>query len=786
MCSNEELNNGLIIVESPAKAKTLTSFFGKKYKVIASYGHIRDLVPKDGSVKPEDHYKMLWEYNERGKKQIDEISKYLEMSDNLYLATDPDREGEAISWHILEVLKERNQIKNKQIKRVVFHEITKAAVYEAFKTPRELDHNLVGAYLARRILDYLVGFNLSPVLWRKMPGARSAGRVQSVALRIIVERELEIMRFKEDEYWTISANVCTPHGSFDSELTKINGNKLEKFEISDKELACKIKNEVEERKYKVEKIERTKKKRNPNAPYTTSTLQQDAVRKLGFTSKKTMQVAQHLYEGIMINGTMTGLITYMRTDSTNLSNEAISESREYINEKIGEKYLPKEPMIYKTKTRNAQEAHEAIRPTSFYKTPDSIKDSLSTDEYELYKLIWTRAISSQMEAAIISQVDIYIESTDKRFTLKATGSTIEFDGFLKVYNDSLDENIQTSKKENKLPKIEQDEQITLGTVTPTQHFTQPPARYNEASLVKKLEELGIGRPSTYATIISVLQSRKYVTIAKKVFKPEQTGYFAVSFLKNYFTKYIEYDFTADMEKELDEIANGKLNWEKVLDKFCVEFNKAIETAKGLTITEVINNIEEDLGDYIFKEFGQDRICPSCRKGKLHLKFGRYGAFIGCSEYPDCKNIIQIGNNNIDNKNAIAQNEREKSLGIDERYENDKILLKRGPYGYYLEWQTTKDPKDETGKKPKRKPIPKFILEPTELTIGEAITLDRLPIALGEHPKSSETINLCLGRLGPYLKIGKKSYALPKDVSFLHVTLNEAIRIIDEKDKTQLK
>ncbi len=773
---------GVVVVESPAKAKTLGNYLGKTYKVIASYGHIRDLVSKNGSVDPENHYKMLWEFNARGKKQIKEISEAIKQSDNIFLATDPDREGEAISWHILETLNAKKILKDKNIKRVVFHEITKSAVQRAFKNPKDLDSDLVEAYLARRILDYLVGFTLSPVLWRKMPGARSAGRVQSVALRLIVERELEIQEFKPEEYWSIHADFAAEKGSFNSNLTCYDGKKIEKLDIKNENQALKIKNVLEQKKYYIKKIDTKAVKRTPYAPFTTSTLQQDAVRKLGFSAKKTMQIAQKLYEGISIDGNMHGLITYMRTDSTNLSQEALSEARDYINSNFGAQYLPKSPKIYKTKSKNAQEAHEAIRPTSFNRAPNAIRKYLSDDEFVLYELIWKRALSSQMENATLNQISVEISSNDEQAQFKTTGSTISFDGFLKVYveatdNDSADED----KKSSKLPALNEGEQLDLLNILTSQHFTQPPARFNEASLVKKLEELGIGRPSTYATIINVLQVRKYVSLQKRTFMPESIGFLVISFLRKFFSKYVEYDFTADLEEELDEISNGRLNWEKVLDKFWIEFKANVEKAQQLTITEVIDAVEHDIRNYIFKDLDVNRTCPVCASGKLKLKLGKFGAFLGCSNYPDCKYIKPIGHEAL--SDDVLQTPTKIELGKDSRHNDDTVLLKKGPYGYYLEWENTKDPQDDKGKKPKRRSIPKYIAEPSELTIDDAIRLDSFPIILGQYPNSKKDIELMLGRFGPYLKMGEERFKLEKDASFLKLDIKSAIKIIDSALET---
>ena len=770
---------GIVVVESPAKAKTLGAYLGNEYKVIASYGHIRDLVSKNGSVDPDNHYKMLWEFNARGKKQISEITGALKNSDKLFLATDPDREGEAISWHILETLKEKKALKDKVINRVVFHEITKSAVKHAFENPQELNQSLVEAYLARRVLDYLVGFSLSPVLWRKMPGAKSAGRVQSVALRLIVERELEVQRFKSEEYWTIHADFEAEKGSFSANLTHYNGKKLEKLDIKNEQLANDIKSVIEQKKFYIDNVEKKSVKRNPYAPFTTSTLQQDVVRKLGFSAKKTMQIAQKLYEGISIGGTISGLITYMRTDSTNLSKDAIDESRGYIGSNFGDKYLPKSPRIYKTKTKNAQEAHEAIRPTSFERSPESMSQYLDSDELKLYELIWKRALASQMESAIIDQVSTEIISNDKTEIFKANGSTVSFDGFLKVYVESTDDD-QEDKKSKKLPPLTEGENLEILNILSSQHFTQPPPRFNEASLVKKLEDLGIGRPSTYATIINVLQERKYVSLQKKTFIPENVGFLVTSFLRNFFSKYVEYSFTANLEEELDDISNGKIVWENVLDKFWQEFNSNINNAQELAVTDVITKVEEDLNDYIFHDAPENRVCPLCKKGKIGLKLGRYGAFLGCSDYPNCKYTKRLGNGESGNS-AEYDKDNKTEIGKDKNNKNDKVYLKKGPFGYYFEWEKTKDANDKGGKKPKRLSVPKFIADPLEMNIQDVMILDSLPKSLGVDPNTNLEAQVVLGRFGPYLKVGKLSYKLEKDLSFIRLTLDDAINIIKKQN-----
>ncbi len=767
---------GVVVVESPAKAKTLSSFLGRDYKVIASYGHIRDLPSKNGAVDVNDHYHMTWQMNDRGKKQMKEITSLLSETNQLFLATDPDREGEAISWHILESLKKKRVLKNVEVQRVVFHEITKTAIQHAFQTPKSLDMNMVETYLARRVLDYLVGFSLSPILWRKVPGARSAGRVQSVALRLIVERELEIQAFQSEEYWTISADFLHKDAQFTANLTQFDGKKLAKLDIKDEAQAQSIKEALAHNSYKVDSVEKKAVKRNPYAPFTTSSLQQDAFRKLGFSAKKTMQIAQKLYEGVSVGGVLTGLITYMRTDSTALSNESIAAARALIDREFGSKYLPKSPRIYKTKTKNAQEAHEAIRPTSFDRTPSTLQGVLSHDEFCLYELIWKRSLASQMENAVIDQVSVNIISDDEQHVFKATGSTVSFDGFLKVYVESTDNDTAKKDGNNKLPKLSENDNLDLKEITCAQHFTQPPPRFNEASLVKKLEDLGIGRPSTYATIINVLQVRKYVVLQKRVFVPQNIGFLTTSFLRNFFSKYVQYDFTANMEENLDDISNGKAQWETVLNDFWTEFNAAIKKADELSITNVIDIVEHDINDFIFQDFKEERKCPLCHEGEIHLKLGRYGAFIGCSRYPDCTFTHKI-NGEAANEDIGVERFNEE-LGCDPTRKNDTVFLKKGPYGYYFEWEKTKDPKNN--KKPKRIGVPKCVQEPKDLGLDDALKIDSLPIVLGKHD-DGEDITLCLGRFGPFVKHAKISYKITDHEKFWNITLDEAKKIVMKND-----
>ena len=814
----------LVIVESPAKAKTINKYLGSDYKVLASFGHIRDLPSKDGSVDPEHDFAMTWELSSGGKKRLSDIIKALKDCDTLILASDPDREGEAIAWHILEELKAHKTLKGKTIQRVVFHEITKHAITEAIQNPRTIDDNLVSAYMARRALDYLVGFTLSPVLWRKLPGSKSAGRVQSVALRLICDREIEIEKFKPEEYWTIDVDLLTSKEALiTSHLIQLDGKKLEKMDLKTQAQAEEAKSKIDAQDFSVSNVERKKANRYPAPPFTTSTLQQEGARKLRFSAKKTMQIAQKLYEA--------GLITYMRTDAVNLSVEAITACREAITKYFGEAYLPKEPKEYKTKSKNAQEAHEAIRPSDVMNTPKKMETKLDSDSYKLYELIWKRTIACQMNPAILDKVSIDFMSGDKLILLRATGQVIAFDGFLKLYQESKDDD--NEDEDNRiLPNVENGESVKKGEIRTDQHFTTPPPRFTEASLVKKLEELGIGRPSTYATIISVLQERKYVRVEKLRFIPEDRGRIVTVFLENFFRKYVEYDFTAMLEERLDDISAGEMQWKKLLQGFWNKFIKNVDDVKPLQITEVINRIDEALSYHLFppREDGSDpRSCPDCKEGRLSVKFGKFGAFIGCSNYPTCKYTKPL----TDFKEEEAADTprqpspEDKILG---EMNTQKIYLKKGPYGFYL--QLGEDA-TATTEKPKRAALPKGIT-PEEITLEQAQRLLSLPLDLGEgiilsagkfgpyikqggksksltgsdtiftmtlerakellsgvaekpaalvigtHPTLKAEITLNNGRYGPYLKCGKNNYALPKNLQGKEITLEEAIAVINAK------
>ena len=746
----------LVVVESPAKAKTINKYLGKDYKVLASYGHIRDLPSKDGSVNPEEDFKMVWELSSGGKKRLNDIITALKDCDTLVLASDPDREGEAIAWHILEELSSKKKLKDKKIERVVFHEITKKAVTEAIKNPRQIDDNLVSAYMARRALDYLVGFTLSPVLWRKLPGSRSAGRVQSVALRLICEREMEIEKFKPEEYWTIDVDLGTKDDALiPSHLINLDGKKLEKFDINTKEKADAAKAKIEAQEFQISKIERKKANRYPAPPFTTSTLQQEAARKLRFPAKKTMQVAQKLYEA--------GLITYMRTDAVNLSEEAIAACREAIVKYFGESYLPKTPKEYKTKSKNAQEAHEAIRPADVMNTPKKMEEKLDSDSHKLYELIWKRTVASQMEPAVLDRVVIDSLSLDKQILLRANGQVIAFDGFLKLYQEGKDD--EEDEDNRVLPNVKEGEDVTKKAIKPEQHYTTPPPRFTEASLVKKLEELGIGRPSTYASIIAVLQDRKYVKVDKMRFIPEDRGRIVTIFLENFFKKYVEYDFTAQMEEFLDDVSAGSMEWKKLLTGFWVKFYKNIQSVQPLQVSEVIDKIDEVLSYHLFppKDDGSDpRECPECHKGHLSIKLGKFGAFLGCSNYPECKYTMPLTDAKDEEDQVVEKKPapEDKILGS---HNGLNVYLKKGPYGFYI--QLGEDA-TATTEKPKRIALPKY-LNPEEVTFEQADTLVSLPKDIG----NGITINI--GKFGPYIKQGDKSRSLTGNDNIFNITKERA-------------
>lgn len=783
----------VVVVESPAKAKTINRYLGNDYIVLASYGHIRDLPSKNGSVDPDHGFQMVWEMQDRAKSKVNDIIKAVKGADELLLATDPDREGEAISWHVQQVLDEKKALVGKAVKRIVFHEITKSAIQHAIQNPREINQELVSAYLARRALDYLVGFTLSPVLWRKLPGARSAGRVQSVALRLIVEREQEIEAFITQEYWSVEAEMLnTTDQKYKARLTHLDGKKLDKLDLKKQEQAEAACKSIKAQAFTIGSVEKKQVKRNPAAPFTTSTLQQEAARKLGFSASRTMQVAQRLYEGIEIEGGLTGLITYMRTDSIAISGDAMTEVRQHITDCYGTKYLPDAPRVFKNKSKNAQEAHEAIRPTSVLRRPEDVRAFLDDSQFKLYELIWKRTVASQMERALFDQVGVDIISDDRKITLRATGSTMVFDGFMRLYLEGKDDAPADDDEERLLPPLSEGEVARVEDVIPNQHFTQPPPRYSEASLVKKLEELGIGRPSTYASIIQVLQDRDYVHLEKRQFIPEERGRFVTSFLTNFFKKYVEYGFTANLEEQLDDISNGTLNWKDVLTEFWTLFKQATDATQNLAMTEVIDSLEKDLTHYLFHDDETSRICPQCKKGRLGLKLSRYGAFLGCSDYPECTYTKPLGTDSQkgdgEERNAVALDEP-KVIGQDPD-SGETITLRKGPYGPYLQWgevkvvAATDGSKAKKGKgaaavKPKRVSLPAGV-SPESVTFETAMNLKALPKVLGPHPETGEIISVSIGRFGPYVKCGSTFASIPKGEDMFALGLERAAELVTQK------
>lgn len=775
--------SNLVIVESPAKAKTINKYLGPDYEVLASYGHVRDLPPKDGSVKPDDNFSMLWQLGDRATKPVSEIKRAIKKANTLYLATDPDREGEAISWHVQEILRDEKLLEGKTVRRVAFNEITKTAIQKAFENARDLDQDLIEAYLARRALDYLVGFTISPILWRKLPGSRSAGRVQSVALRLICEREAEIEIFRPQEYWSIEATLQSPEKTpFTARLTHLSGNKLDKLAIGNEEAATQAAARIQNKNLKVTKLEKKQVRRNPSPPFITSTLQQEASRKLRLSASQTMRLAQQLYEGVTISGETVGLITYMRTDGTTLSSEAVDQCRSEITSRYGNKYLPDQPRMYKSKAKNAQEAHEAIRPTSLARDPESMRSYLDDRQADLYELIWKRTMASQMENAILDQVRVDLSDGTDDVVLRANGSVITFDGFLTLYQESDDEDDDSAKANSSdriLPPLKEGDAVTTRSVDTDQHFTQPPPRYTEASLVKKLEELGIGRPSTYASILQVLRDRNYVVLEKRRFQPEDRGRIVTTFLSKFFTKYVDYSFTADLEEELDAIAAGTLKWKDSLSLFWKDFSKAVEGTKDLTITEVIDYLNEELGPHFFVAKDKDhdpRKCQACDDGQLSLKLGKFGAFIGCSNYPDCRYTRPLAVENSEDgesEDAAALSNEPKELGTDPET-GRMITLRRGPYGPYVQLDL---PEGEKGK-PKRQGIPKGTAI-QDVTLEQAISLLALPRDVGTHPETGKKIVAGIGRFGPYLKHDNKFTSLPKDDDLLTIGINRAVTVIAE-------
>ena len=770
----------VVVVESPAKAKTINRYLGGGYTVLASFGHVRDLPPKDGSVRPEQDFAMDWESDARGDKQVGAIAKALKGAKTLYLATDPDREGEAISWHVKAMLADKHALKGVTVHRITFNEITRNAIQYAIKHPRELDQPLIEAYMARRALDYLVGFTLSPVLWRKLPGSRSAGRVQSVALRLICDREAEIEVFKAREYWTIEALFLTPGGApFTARLTHLNGKRLDQFDLNNETLALAAKAAVEAGTFSVGSVERRRVKRNPPPPFTTSTLQQEASRKLGFGAQQTMRLAQGLYEGVDIGGETTGLITYMRTDGVQMAQEAIHGIRDHVRGVFGPDYLPAAPREYTSKAKNAQEAHEAIRPTDVTRTPERVAGGLNSDQRRLYELIWKRAVASQMQSAELDQVSVDV-TDGKGLKLRANGSIVAFDGFLKLYREDTDDKPEGAADEDDnrmLPPMSERDPLKRQKVDASQHFTQPPPRYSEASLVKKMEELGIGRPSTYASILSVLQDRNYVKLDKRRFVPEDRGRLVTAFLVSFFEHYVDTGFTAGLEEKLDEISAGSMEWRKVMHDFWNEFSKAVEQTRELKITDVINALDEDLGPHFFpsREDGSDpRVCAACGSGRLGLKLGRYGSFIGCSNYPTCQYTRRLAiDAGEEGGETLKEGMRELGLHPDS---GEQITVRRGPYGLYVQQGENSEDKKL---RPKRTSLARG-MDGENLTLEQALGLLSLPREIGLHPETKEKIEAGIGRFGPYVKMGAIFGSLDKDDDVLALGLNRAVDLLAKK------
>ncbi len=762
----------VVVVESPAKAKTINKYLGRGYKVLASFGHVRDLPAKDGSVRPDEDFAMSWAVDSASAKRLSDIASAVKEADGLILATDPDREGEAISWHVLEVLRAKRAIKDKKVSRVVFNAITRQAVLDAMAHPRDIDEPLVDAYLARRALDYLVGFTLSPVLWRKLPGARSAGRVQSVALRLVCDREAEIERFVREEYWQVAALLGTPRNdSFEARLTGFDGKKLQKLDIKNKAQADDIVAMLNGAAFRALSVEAKPTKRSPGPPFTTSTLQQAASSRLGFSADRTMKVAQRLYEGVDIGGETAGLITYMRTDGVQMAPEAIEAARGAIAKEFGSQYLPDKPRFYSTKAKNAQEAHEAIRPTDFFRTPASVRAHLDADQFRLYEMVWKRAIASQMNPAEIERTTAEIEARNgaRVAALRAVGQVVRFDGFIAAYTDQKEDD-QEDEDNRRLPEIREGEALKRESVTATQHSTEPPPRYTEATLIKKMEELGIGRPSTYAATLKTLEDREYVTIDKRRLTPHSRGRLVTAFLESFFNKYVEYDFTADLEEKLDRISAGEMEWKDVLRDFWRDFSAHVDGTKELRVSDVLDALNEDLAPLVFparEDGGNPRACPRCGSGTLSLKLGKNGAFVGCSNYPECGYTRQFGAEAGENGGEAGE---DRVLGKDP-YTAEEIVLKNGRFGPYVQ--------RGEGKEAKRSSLPKG-WKVEDMDHEKALALLSLPRDVGQHPESGKMISAGLGRYGPFV-LHDGTYANVDSIEdVFSIGINRAVSLIAEK------
>ena len=767
----------VVIVESAAKAQTINKYLGRDFNVIACYGHVRDLPPKDGSVDPDNDFAMLWEMDAKGAKRVSAIADAVKGAQKVILATDPDREGEAISWHLLDILNKKRVLKDKKIERVVFNAVTKDAIKEAMANPREIDQALVDAYLARRALDYLVGFTLSPVLWRKLPGSRSAGRVQSVALRLVCDRELEIEKFISKEYWSLVAHLKTTSGEpFTARLVGADGQKISRLDIGSGSIAEDFKNALEQASFTVRSVEAKPVKRHPQAPFTTSTLQQEASRKLGLAPAITMRIAQRLYEGVDIGGETAGLITYMRTDGVDMAPEAVTSVRKVIGKEYGARFVPSTPRKYSAKAKNAQEAHEAIRPTDAARLPRDMAKYLEPEQAKLYELIWTRTLASQMESAEIERttVDICAQAGTRQLDMRATGQVIRFTGFLELYQEGRDD--EADEESGRLPAMAKDEKLTKERIESTQHFTEPPPRFTEATLVKRMEELGIGRPSTYASTLAVLRDRDYVRLEKKRLVPEDKGRLVVAFLESFFSRYVEFDFTASLEEKLDLVSNNEIEWKTVLREFWEGFSAAVNETKELRTTQVLDSLNDLLGPHIFptKEDGGDpRGCPSCSNGQLSLKVGKFGAFIGCSNYPECRFTRTLSPPTGEAAETLQPGV--KVLGQDPE-SGAEITLRDGRFGSYIQ----EGEQTEGGEKPKRASLPKNI-RPENLTLQQALALLSLPREVAKHPTTGEPIIVNIGRYGPYVQHAKTYANISNDDDILTIGANRAIDLIVEKE-----
>jgi DNA topoisomerase-1 len=761
----------IVVVESPAKAKTINKYLGPGYEVLASFGHVRDLPAKDGSVDPEADFRMIWEVDAKAQKRLGDIARAVKDADTLILATDPDREGEAISWHVLEVLREKKALKSQPVQRVVFNAITKQAVTEAMRNPRAIDAALVDAYLARRALDYLVGFSLSPVLWRKLPGARSAGRVQSVALRLVCDRELEIERFVAQEYWSLVATLATPRGdAFEARLVGADGKRIQRLDVGSGAEAEAFRRALETARFQVASVEAKPGRRNPPPPFTTSTLQQEASRKLGLAPAQTMRVAQRLYEGTDIGGETVGLITYMRTDGVQMAEEAITATREVIGAEYGDRYVPSAPRRYQTKAKNAQEAHEAIRPTDLARLPADVRRYLEPEQARVYELIWLRAVASQMESAELERTtaDITANVDGRALDLRATGTVIQFDGFLRLYQESRDEG-DDDEESRRLPAMSASEPLDKKAIAATQHFTEPPPRFSEASLVKRMEELGIGRPSTYASILQVLKDRGYVRLDKRRLYAEDKGRLVIAFLESFFARYVEYDFTASLEEQLDRVSNNEVDWRQLLRDFWRDFNGALDEIKDLRIGDVLNALDALLGPHVFPvraDGGDPRQCPTCGTGRLAIKLGRFGAFVGCSNYPECR-YTRTFSSSGDGSEGTRTLGQDPETGLD-------VTVRSGRFGPYIQLGEGGE-----GEKPKRASIPKGTA-PDSIELDRALALLSLPREVGRHPESGEPIMANLGRYGPYVQHGSTYANLETGDDVLTVGLNRAVALIADK------